>query len=138
MSIIGTYAGTMFVAGDPPYHIPKFGFLVEYLEGRNANSPPLVLQIYLPGDGDESPTYGFDLPPPPNDTPRDPLLSEESYVGSLIPILLAPFVVPSEGMIKVRMKRGDDHVRLGSLVVRTAPPVPTPGGLFVVQDSEPG
>jgi len=133
MSIIGKYAGTMFVAGDPPYHIPKFGFLVEYLEGRNANSPPLVLQIYLPGDGDESPTYGFDLPPPPNDTPRDPLLSEESYVGSMIPILLAPFIVPSEGM-----KRGDDHVRIGSLVVLTAPPVPKPGTLWAVQDSELG
>ena len=120
ISLIGVYAGGIFVLGDPPYTIPKFCMLVEYMEGLNANSPPISLQVFLPGDLDQEPSLKFDLPTPPNEIPIDPFLGTEAHIGNRIPIILAPLVIPSEGRIKVRMKRGVDYVALGSLVIRTA------------------
>lgn len=120
ITIIGVYSGVMFVLGEAPYHLPKFCFLVEYAEGKNANSPPIALQIFLPGDDEEQPSFSFDLPTPPNEIENDPFVEEPSYIGMRIPVVLSPFEVPSEGVIKVRMKRGDDYISLGSLAVRTA------------------
>ena len=53
----------------------------------------------------------------PADSPGD-----DTSLGFTLNLLFSPIVIKQEGMMRVRMIRGDTMIRLGSLIIRVHPP----------------
>jgi hypothetical protein len=76
----------------------------------------------MPGDGDtasieadytdEVPADAFDL--------RHDIKENEAIVTLGAQLLFSPFLIKEPGLIKVRVTRGDDLVRLGAIEVKPA------------------
>ena len=131
-SFMGVYNGSIILP-QFPFTLPKFCIFVYYFEKVDAVVPPLTLQVYLPGDQPENPRISVEVPSQP-ELPLPPnfnILDDPRKVIN-VPIQIAPFVFDCEGPIKVRMKRGDDIIRLGSLLAMQgalampSQPFPTP------------
>lgn len=117
-SYMGVYRGILFTNTDFPATFPKFGFGVVYTELASEPIPPLTLMIYLPGDADDAPTFSIDIPDiaSTNLKPNRHASDNPRYLMNM-PIVAGPLTFNKAGKIKVRMKRGDEVVRLGSLTV---------------------
>lgn len=120
-TLVGVYGTAMLVAGEPPYQIPKFGIYVTYFEAVHGDGSPLTIEIYVPGEAANKPTHSFDLPSPPEEMEPALAFGEEQQIGAQIPIVLAPFQMPAEGTLEVKMRRGDELVSLGRLLVQKMP-----------------
>jgi hypothetical protein len=127
---IGVYQGDMIIHVQPPTMLPSFVAIVHYLERPGESGLPVKMKMFAPG-AESTPIFEFDVPveqmrssPLPPDKE-----GEDKVLRASIPMKLAPFIVPSEGLIKIRAYRGDDEIRLGTLRVQfqtppTAPVVP--------------
>lgn len=135
-SFIGTYSGRLFVHGDFPLAIPKFGFGISYAQRREVFDPIVEIRIYLPGDSDEQPSIQTGLSEQDMRSgaseAQTRLDSIPDAIGRYIVLrhnlVLAPLVISQAGMIKVRAVRGDTLVRIGSLQIHRAslPAPPNP------------
>jgi len=126
-SYIGAYMNSLIVHGDFPAVLPKLGFAISYLEpvayGQNADDN-LTLQIYMPGDEDEQPSFSRNVsltnvrkaaqekPRFLEDTPI-----EDRRIGLQIQFVASPANIQRPGIIRVRAKCGDDLIKLGALIV---------------------
>lgn len=125
-SLLGIYTGYLYVETFP-ISIPKFCIHVSYVESYGIEIPPLTLQIYLPGDEGDKPSISLALPAGHEKNvarPPESHFGEDPKVVLNLPIQLAPFLLKQSGQIKVRMKRGDDTVRMGMLYVDLAANAP--------------
>jgi len=121
-SLIGVYRGTMFVNGDFPFLLPKFGMAITYFERRGHYSEEEVtLRIFLPGDDDDSPSIQGIVPmrEARSKVASDQIEKEYVVVGSHI--VLSPLVIGGSGLIKVRVQCGTEVFKLGALVVTKMP-----------------
>lgn len=125
-SFIGIYASEMIFSIPFPATLPKLGLSVKYYEKFGESTEPVHLEIYLPGDSDDNPTVRseFDykqMRSMPQTKAEDGI---DSRIGAVMNAVLSPVHFTQEGYIKVRARRGDDIIRLGSLKVvnRSIPP----------------
>jgi hypothetical protein len=58
ISFVGVYSGTMFVHGEFPVTLPKFAFGISLMQRREILEPNIQVQIFLPGDPEDSPSIG--------------------------------------------------------------------------------
>jgi hypothetical protein len=137
-SYMGVYMGRMLIGATFPLAMPKFVCAVHYFETPDAASTPLELRIFFPGDPEDAPTYrmSVSVPQPTLDQLQMPSMEEElddPRVVLQFPVVFAPFPILQEGILKVRMFRGENEVvRLGALKIETQP------GLNVVDALAPG
>jgi hypothetical protein len=124
-TFVGCYDAEMLVHGDFPCVLPKLAFSVRYQELRGVyTDEPVLLQIYLPGDADDEPTFSGELAAPElrksvklhpdarRDLPR--------YLQITTNIISSPLAIPKPGEILIRALCGSEVVKLGSLLVRAA------------------
>jgi hypothetical protein len=133
VSLIGVYQAVMFVQGEFPITLPKFGLSVRYIEKIGACSDEVKLRVFLPGDAEDAPTIDGVIPMEEirqaaaedrlvstvgNEDARPPV--EYVHVGSNI--LISPLVLKQPGVIRVRAFCGDNEIKLGTLGIRKTPP----------------
>lgn len=128
ITLVGIYRQTIFVHGEFPFTLPKFGLSVAYFESYDDLPSEAALQIFLPGDADDSPSIISELkfaegakiaiPPPEGETTK--------LLGLHADLVLAPLVLKSEGTIRVRILKNQKPIKLGQLYVRKASPAKQP------------
>ena len=124
--LIGVYAGYMIVAATFPTKV-NVALRVIYQEHHGESTDPLELVVYAPGNKDDEPFFRAPLSADFRKTPRPNFetafdeedTSEEAdhVLTTMINLQLNEIPVSKPGRIRVRMKRGDTMVRLGSLGV---------------------
>jgi hypothetical protein len=127
MTLVGVYTSVMYIHDDFPFTLPKFGILVRYME-RGDQTNLLAIKVFMPGDADDTPTLVSEVPMDDLRSqmeiiPEQQNSSDVVKVRSLIaPIIFAPLILKSPGVIKVRAFSGEDVVKIGALRVERAPP----------------
>ena len=113
----------MIVYGAPPITVTWLWAIVRYSERwSERDAQPVSIKIFFPGDSVES----ISVPVPKNYWGKMPPLERidddenvwDPFVSSLLPILITPFVVRKEGMLRVRAFKGEKMIKLGSMRVR--------------------
>jgi hypothetical protein len=122
ITFVGTYKRSLRIHGEFPFSLPKFGLGITYIQRSTAFIKPNKFLVYMPGDGDtasieadytdEVPADAFDL--------RHDIKENEAIVTLGAQLLFSPFLIKEPGLIKVRVTRGDDLVRLGAIEVKPA------------------
>jgi hypothetical protein len=123
---IGVYTTEMIIYGQPPGLLPTFAAIVHYAERADEQGDDIIsLKMFVPGMDQPiselpvDPAAMKSVPLPP------PLEVEDRIIRASIPLKFSPFVIPQEGLIKVRAYRGEDEIRLGTLQVKFQP-IPQP------------
>lgn len=121
-SFMGVYSGSINIVTDGPTRLPKLCLAAHYFEKvtvERASSYELL--VYFPGD-EENPAMTAPFEIPKEGLPLLGPQSENSRVSLRMNIEIAPFPVQAEGLIRVRVKRGDaEIIKLGSLLVKMVP-----------------
>jgi hypothetical protein len=122
-SYIGAYKGHMFVHGDFPVVLPKFGFSITYMQKFEVLVPPTGIWIFLPNDPDDLPSIKMDvLEDAAKLIENARTASPDAVFGTMVRnVFVSPLPLLGPGSIKVRAVRGDELVRLGALEVKKAP-----------------
>lgn len=122
-SLIGTYNTRLFVQGEFPYLLPKFGFFITYFERPGVFEDDVIFSVYLPGDEFDKPTVTTTVPR--SGFPEvSAVESTDTFPGSErlfrldVPILVSPLIIKSEGGIRVRAMCDDNMTVLGGLGVQ--------------------
>ncbi len=125
VSLIGVYAGVMFITTPYPATIPKLSLRVSYCEMPEESNAPVQIRIYLPGDADDKPHQTIDLPEGFRNLPAQPFPLPEGepdvdrLKGMTFHIDLMNIQLTQNGAIRVRAYRGDERIKLGSLFVQS-------------------
>lgn len=120
---IGVYAGQMSIHRELPWKMPKFCFAIHYVVPKGEPMRPYELQIYLPGDPDDSPSLRADIGVgEPTDLVQQAGESQEDGVWQRNVLMTAESLeIKQEGWIKVRAVEDGRTTRLGALLVMKAP-----------------
>lgn len=129
VTLVGVFSEDMRIAAQFPIALPKFVISFMYMERPGESDDPLELRVYLPGDPDDQPS--IKAPLAEDDTKRlrshqlrDPSPEVDGRVAFRNNVELSPLFLIQPGKIKVRMLRGDEEIKLGTLtVVQTTPQV---------------
>lgn len=124
VTFVGTYSGVMIVHVPFPLLLPKFGFGISFSQKKSLFVPNLTLRIFLPGDADDAPSIQTDTSEvsagaaAQQAAMNSPLPSpDQKFIGLRANLIFSPLTITQPGWIKVRIVRGDDMIRLGSLAV---------------------
>ena len=119
-SLMGIYSGQIYLPEFPAL-LSKFCVAVTYFEEFNKAPEDLCLRLYVPGDLPDVPSFFIPLPPMPKlAMPAEERTPEEVFSTVTMSLPFSQFEIRQEGEIRVRMKRGDQEVRLGTLQIRGA------------------
>jgi hypothetical protein len=124
LSFMGIYQADMvFPHGTAfPIVVPRFVIVVKYFEVVGAFTDDLFIEIFLPEDKDtpsaRQEVKRSEIPRPDNrySVPED---SDRLFVVQ-VPMVLSPFIIREPGFLRVRMNRGENRLKLGSLLIRAA------------------
>jgi hypothetical protein len=125
ISFIGVYERDCFVHGDFPFTFPKFGIAVRYMEKRGVTTDSATMRIFLSAtDREDTVIVEARLPvEEARSSPVDPSIdAAESYLAFSSNIILAPFVIPHAGILKVRVFCDEEIIKIGALRVQQAQP----------------
>jgi hypothetical protein len=118
---IGVYHGAMFIEPSFPVRLPMFSVLIKYIEKIDESDQDVRFVILVPGQ--ESPAFEAlvkrsDIPPP-----TEEILSgkDDPGISFMVAAQFRDFVISEPGSIRVRVYRGDDEIRLGTLEVKLNP-----------------
>lgn len=122
-SLMGLYLAEIILPVEFPTIIPKFVVFIRYYEIKGAFSDDVILKIHLPGDTEDKPTFTQlfkreDINSAPKPYSVDPEMTAVSSIQ--FHVVISPFMIPSEGFIKVRAHCGEEVTKLGTLMVRQA------------------
>jgi hypothetical protein len=113
----------MFIHGEFPVTLPKFAFGISLMQRREILDPNIQVQIFLPGDAEDSPSIGGHISEPVEGAvatetaraveklPKD----DERIVAMHMNLIAAPLVIKEPGIMKVRALRRGDLIRLGAI-----------------------
>ena len=146
LTFVGCYFGAMYVHSDFPIVIPKFCISVNYWQRKNHLVLPVVFLAFLPGDSEDRASVEFGTTEQLTEEALEQQrrvaiesgLQDPQYEYSAIAtqIALANLTISQPGSIKVRVRRGDKLLRIGSLRIhgvsnttsaqQAAPPISPP------------
>lgn len=126
-SYMGVYQGIMYVAAPFPATIARLSMAISYRELVGKCSGTVRVNVFLPGDADDAPTIdqeipfaemrdNFKMPPRDPDFPLDKAGLSMNFL-----VQFSPLTLKKRGFIRVRMKVGNETVRVGSLKVDNPP-----------------
>ena len=117
ITLVGSYHGVMLVREAFPVTLPKFAMSVAFNQRKTVFEPKLRLKVFLPGDDKDEPSIVVEIEPPV-DSPT--FSSDRPNIGARANIVLAPLVLNSPGLIKVRIERRGELHPVGTLTVVAA------------------
>ena len=125
ITLVGVYGVEIQFDGELPLALPKFGFNITAtfdLEDRD-NIADSRLRVFIPGDPMDQPTIDGEtgwMPPsggPPEGS--DLYIDSTPRITCHLHFVLAPFFVPGEGVIRVRLALNDGRtINGGGIRVR--------------------
>jgi hypothetical protein len=125
LTLVGVYSGEMTVFGTLPATLPKLALYIRYMERVGESNEPLELRIYKPGDPYDSPTLRVPISEQmlekfrsmnnPPDELDDPLAVLSLHLA------VQPIEFRQEGVLRVRMIRGENEIKLGGLRIKAQP-----------------
>jgi len=133
LTYVEVYGGRMLVHGAFPAAISKLCLGIVYYQRLSKGVLPVKINVFLPGDPDEKPSVQAEMPP---EATQHAVESSEalesrahtkpasSFVTANMQLALTPLTISQPGLILVRAVRGDELIRLGTLVVDAATEVP--------------
>jgi len=128
ITFVGVYSGTMFIHGEFPVTLPKFAFGISLMQRREILEPNIQLQIFLPGDAEDSPSIGGHISETVEGAvgaeaarPVEGRWGDEPIVAMHMNLIAAPLVIKESGIMKVRAVRRGDSIRLGSIRIASQP-----------------
>jgi hypothetical protein len=122
-SLMGVYDGQMSVLTGIPVILPKFCFLIQYVEPMEiakTRKGDMIIQIYFPWDDANSPAIVYpvpfestvkNLPPQKFDDDITPVFTVK------VPIMVAGFEIKQAGLIRVRATLDGEIIKLGALEI---------------------
>jgi hypothetical protein len=123
-SFIGVYGTQMLIHADFPVTLPKFAFGISFTQKRKVFDANLGIRIFLPGDAEDSPSVVADMTGPSSEdvqaTGFSNLITSPTDHAAITlhgNIILAPLTIKTPGLIKVRIARRGDLIRVGALEV---------------------
>lgn len=125
ISLMGLYQSDMIFPGEAnsPLFIPKFVIFVLYYELKGALQTDVTFRVSIGAEDHlvaEIPVLRRDLPAARQS--EEETEGGEDLIHARIPVVLAPFVIPGPGRLKVRAHYSDGAVlKLGSLKIRVVP-----------------
>jgi hypothetical protein len=126
---IGVYAGHMFVHANFPVTLPKFGLGITFIQKKKLFDPKLGIRVFLPHDSDDNASIQADMADVADTTIADSTkaaglesLADDSVISLQANLILAPFTILQPGLVKVRVLRQNDLVRLGTLTIHQGQP----------------
>ncbi|MGO8841301.1 MAG: hypothetical protein ACLQF1_09270 [Methyloceanibacter sp.] len=121
-SYIGVYKSVMYLHGEFPIALPKFGLAITYREPREWPNERVRFEVYLPGATEAAIIGEFAAERGPTTlTPRTLPDDSDVYFETGTVIVLSPLFLPCPGFIRVKAIRGSKTVRLGTLCVEPPP-----------------
>jgi hypothetical protein len=129
ISFMGVYSGTMFIHGEFPFTLPKFGFGITLMQRREILEPNIQVKIFLPGDAEETPSISTQASETVEGTVAAQTaaaveglpMGDERVVAMHMHLIAAPLIFKEPGIMKVRALRRGDLIRLGSIRVVSQP-----------------
>lgn len=119
---IGVYSGEMRVFGTLPMAVNQLHLAVTYYDSPGAQNEPLELRVYFPGvDDDDAPSHVLPIAPPSEISTPPADLPANGLMVMHLRVTLSPLPIAKYGQVRVRMKKGDDLIRLGVLRVSEWP-----------------
>lgn len=120
VTFVGAYSGEMNVHSDGPVAIPQLCLVATFIDSPEAiTARPFIYRVILAGSAGEQilAEIPFD---PPEQAMFDDLPSSEQEVGTLsanlrIEARLTPLLVIESCLLKSRIYRGDEEIRLGTM-----------------------
>jgi Family of unknown function (DUF6941) len=135
ISLLGVYQGAMYIHGDFPATLPKFGILLRYHERIGIDASKLIFKVFMPGDPDEAPSVAGEVP---IEELRKQVASTSDQEGEeprfhivQANFVLSPLLIKQPGVIKVRATADSQIIRMGVLrihkgtVANQPPSMPT-------------
>ncbi len=128
-SLIGCYAGTIWLHNPFPFTFPKFCFSIDLVQRREIFDPNIELKILLPGDADDAPSFeGKWTEPSPGIIAEETAkaveglpLSDQRTIAMHAKLIASPLVIKEAGIISVRGVRQGELIRLGGIRIVQAP-----------------
>jgi hypothetical protein len=125
VTYVGAYNAFLFIQGEFPFTLPKFCFGIFFYQKEKIYRRDIGVRVFLPGDADDKASLEANIQSPSDrEIPRvEPIKGEEpgGYTVMGTHLMLAPFVIPEPGLIKVRILRDGVLHRIGTLKVRQHP-----------------
>ena len=127
--LIGVYPGKMVIHGGTfPLFMPRLGVSIVYMQRPEAFIAPKFV-IFLPGDDENKPSIEAELPPEVSEGSLENvkrLHAENVEPRNAFATVIANFnfgnlPIPKPGLLKVRVARGQELFRLGTIVIEAAP-----------------
>jgi hypothetical protein len=127
---IGVYPAAMRVHGGAfPLVLPKLGIGITYSQRPEKFLKPIKFVMFLPGDADDKPSVESELP---EEAVKDAVANAEKLKSMAIDsknlfatihanFNFAHLPIAKPGILKVRAVRGDQMIRLGSLLIEAEP-----------------
>jgi hypothetical protein len=121
VTLVGTYNDAINVASDKPVNLPKLCASITYTEKAGLERPDKYeLLVFFPGN-DTEPQMRAPITLPESGNDPEVAIEKGHRMILKINLELAPFPAQN-GFLRIRMLRGGEMVRLGSLKVNLAPP----------------
>jgi hypothetical protein len=128
LTFVGCYLGEIYVTDSFPVVLPRLCVAVNYWQKQTDLIFPVVFWIFLPGDSEEKASIEFGTTEEMNydflEQKRKEAVdrgAQEKYATFHTQIALTNLTVPQPGQIKVRVRRGDKLLRVGSIKIASAP-----------------
>lgn len=119
ITFVGTYTNVMYISGTLPAVLPKLCMGIVYRQENDCRDE-VTIKVFMPGQEDDAEDVAtFKLEAQPNLIPPP---TDEFTFGEFRIFFESPGTpIVQEGRIRVRAYRGDDEIRLGSLIVTLNP-----------------
>jgi hypothetical protein len=122
-SLMGVYDGQIVILTGIPVILPKFCFLIQYVEPieiAKTRKGDMVIQIYFPWDDANTPAIVYLVPfeSTVKNLPPQKLGGDITPVFTVkVPIMLAGFEIKQAGLIRVRATLDGEIIKLGALEI---------------------
>lgn len=127
LTLVGRYSTQLNVRGEPPFLLPQLSAMIVYREKPEDLPQDVTLKILRIGTETEVLWESMlPIPAPPKKQLRG-LKSSDPDARSFMEIMaaahFAPFGITEDCVLAARAYRGDDEIRLGSLMIKIEKPV---------------
>jgi hypothetical protein len=121
VSYIGVYRRNLFVHGEFPFTLPKFGIRIHYVDDIDEAPEELEFQVWFPGDAHEPSIGGRLIRSAKAEKMPLPDGSQPTRKNFYSTILLSQVQLKQGGPIRVYVIRNGERITLGTLFVNKAP-----------------
>lgn len=123
-SLMGNFGNSLFLLGAFPIILPKFCLYLSYFQRREDGFQDIRLEVVLSSKNSDIivwesivPSAALESAPMSEDIEE----SDDPVIAIHLPLEIHNFVISASGRIRVYAHRGEERLRIGSLVIASQP-----------------